>query len=1032
MHFVSPLVLVTLFLSLIEAKFYRPLQFNQYKAGPTQYHEQGKPTSRHKNHCAYVVEKTVSFTVQDGAAPYVKADYNKCSWGQKCPTLQYRLMYKPLFKVAHKTVTELEWRCCPGYSGYGCMEGHPVYQHPMKMMPPFKGPPMKGPQFKGPPMKGPQFKGPQYKGPVSKGPMFKGPMFKGPPINMKANPWSQKGPPTGSFNYQMRQFGPPRTYPETSFEPESMPEHQRPNQPEHQEPHHTEHEEPHHTGHEEPHHTEHKEPHHTGHEEPHHTEHEEPHHTGHEEPHHTEHEEPHHTGHEEPHHTGHEEPHHTEHEEPHHTEHEEPHHTEHEEPYHTGHEEPHHTEHEGPHHAEHNQEHDQGHGLGGRPEDHIPEEIPARPSGGEQPEGETIGQAVDSETEDRIYRMEEDVQRLNRGLETLRGTVNGLEESLRASLREDANRMLSALLSAAPGAVPGAVPAPAGASGQSTVGFVEISLGGPEAEGLDGRTVFPGLTELNGRVEELRTVLQAKTLELQELKATVTGHGGALKKMSAGIISDSTISLEGAPQISIENLMDGKLSEARSEILGGFEVRVKSEESKCEEKAGDLRRQCQREQSERQEQMEDALEGSNTDLRSELRNLQTQIQGLKASGNCSSRVGGLVERVHRLETSVAGLNQSQGHLRVELGGHKDHIEGMLEGRLGYVEAKLNVTGELKHNSSERGSVFPEAGQGVEARMEGRLLALEDRLLTALEELGNSTSPALQEGHAVPALETEMDSIREGLEVDVDRLQRQLSSLETRCTSSSTKTLSAIQGDSAANPSEEQNVKDALDMQGDRLKRLNVTLQNVMKRLHQQEQAEGDYPVQGELTILKFNVRSVNHTLKDLQETLGTVVHQVGQANSSWQMSEASLAKQIKGVVQLVGHQAAMLGAGERRLTRVKGELQGMRRRLAEEVRGCRSTAMGVRKEVTEVGGRVTSVEDQCKGLSYLAEDLERIREELEKQSSGLLVQVNGTLSSHAQQLSELRGEVRNCTAQLDPTQHSSELEPRRGDTFALN
>lgn len=38
-------------------------------------------------HCAYVVEKTVTFTVQDGAAPYVKAEYNKCSWGQKCPTL---------------------------------------------------------------------------------------------------------------------------------------------------------------------------------------------------------------------------------------------------------------------------------------------------------------------------------------------------------------------------------------------------------------------------------------------------------------------------------------------------------------------------------------------------------------------------------------------------------------------------------------------------------------------------------------------------------------------------------------------------------------------------------------------------------------------------------------------------------------------------------------------------------------------------------------------------------------------------------
>lgn len=38
-----------------------------------------------RNHCAYVVEKTVSYTVQDGAAPYVKAEYKKCGWGKKCP-----------------------------------------------------------------------------------------------------------------------------------------------------------------------------------------------------------------------------------------------------------------------------------------------------------------------------------------------------------------------------------------------------------------------------------------------------------------------------------------------------------------------------------------------------------------------------------------------------------------------------------------------------------------------------------------------------------------------------------------------------------------------------------------------------------------------------------------------------------------------------------------------------------------------------------------------------------------------------------
>ncbi|CAJ1084649.1 EMILIN-3 [Xyrichtys novacula] len=911
----SPILFITLFLSVVETKSYRPFQFNQYKAGPYPHHDQGKPTSRHKNHCAYVVEKTVSFTVQDGAAPYVKAEYNKCSWGQKCPTLLYRLMYKPFYKVAHKTVTELEWRCCPGYSGYGCMEGHPIYQHPMKMMPPFKGPPMKGPPVKGP-------------------------MFKGPPINtvMKANPWSQpKGPPMSSFNsYQMRHFGPPSSssFPGNPFNPytrQPMPEPLPEPLPEHQEPHHTEDE--------------------------------------------------------------------------------------------------HGLEHEHEHGHEHEHEHEHSPG----PEEHIPEEIPLPSSVEEQPEG----QSLDSETEERIFRMEEDVQRLNQGLETLRGTVNGLEESLRASLREDANRMLSALLSAAPGHVPASV----ASSSPSTVGFVEIPVGNPATEGLDGSHVFPGLTELSGRVEELRAELHAKTAELQELKATVMGHDGALKKMSngAGVISDAADNRGRNASQALEKLMDAKLSEARTEILGGFEKRVETAEGRCEEKAGDVRRQCQREQGERQEQMEDALEESNTDLRVQLRNLQEQIHGFKAAEGCCSSVSGLVKRVQQLETSVAGLNQSQGHLRVALSGHKDHIEGMLEGRLGYVEDMLNLTGKIKNDEPGRRSGVADGsttGQGLESRMEGKMRSLEYRLLAALEELGNATAPALLEGHAVPALETELESLQERLEVDVDRLQKQLSGLESLCSSScsSPQKPASIQGDSAApsaNLAQEQDLKAVLDMQENRMSSLNATLHNILQRLTQKDQQD---QAEGELTILKFNVRSVNHTLKSLQKSLGTVAHQVGQANSSWYERESRLAQQIKGVVQLVGHQASMLGAGDRRLTRLKGELQEMRRRLAEEVRGCRSTALGVQKVVTEVGGRVASVEDQCKGLNSLTEDLERIREELEGHSSGLLLQVNGTLSSHAQQLSELRAELRNCTSKVEPTQQTLELETelKRGDTFTLN
>ncbi|CAB1329895.1 unnamed protein product [Coregonus sp. 'balchen'] len=1022
------ILLLSVTLSLVDAKFNRPSQYILYKAGPTPHHYvHGKPTSRHKNHCAYVVEKTVSFTMQDGVAPYVKAQYNKCAWGQKCPTLMYHLMYKPVYKVAHKTLTELEWRCCPGYSGYRCMEGPPAYQHPIKAMPPFKGPPFKGPPIKRNPWS--QTKGPP---PMKSYPMLtKGPPMKGPPP-MKSYPVKAKGPPPSNVKtYLIRHFGPPLThpsYPGSSFEPYPFGP-QRHHQPDHHEG--PDHHQPEldHQG--QDHHQPELDHQGSDHDQP------EPDHQG------SDHHQP-ELDHQGPDHQQPEPDHHRpDHHEPdHHQPEPDQQGPDHQEPDHHQPEpdlEPNHHQQPGPDHPDHPDHTDHPYHSELEP---VTDET-APPAGSQEIDGQPLD-TVDSESAERLDRMEEDVRRLSQGLETLRGTVNGLEDGLRASLWEDANRMLSTLLTAAPGPVP----APAlSSSPHSTVGFADIPGGDPNAEGLDGGQAFPGLGELTGRVEELRTELQAKAAEMEELRGSVIRHDGTLKKMSGG--ADSlTGTRTRDTQKAMEDLVDAKLGGARTEILGEFEKRVESAESRCEERAREVSQQCHREQQERQDLMELALEGSTTGLRKELGHLQTQIQGHDLTEGCCGRVTGLGERVHLLEQLVAGLNQSQGHLRVELGGHKDHVEGMLEGRLEYVEAKLNLTesGKIRGGSagsSGNGGVQGSSSEGevwagsLEARLEGKLKALEGRLLTAVEELGNATAPALLEGHAMPTLETEVESFRRRLEVDMDRVQKQLSGLELLCTSSS----QPLQGDKATSNThrvEEEKTgggeeKGLLDVQNNRLNSLNVTLQSLLTRLSQREdhqEGEEGSSVQGEIMLLKFNARSMNHTLKDLKDSVGLVVRDVGHANTTWQEREERLAQQVKGVVQLLGRQASMLGVGERRLTRLKGELQELRRRLAGEVQGCRSTTLGVQKEVVEVGGRVASVEGQCKGFSHLAEDLERIRAELERQSDGYLSQVNGTLTNHAHQLSELRQELRNCTSNAEPTQQSLYLlepEQLRGD-----
>ncbi|XP_029452159.1 LOW QUALITY PROTEIN: EMILIN-1 [Rhinatrema bivittatum] len=84
-----------------------------------------RAASRHRNWCAYVVTRSISCVVEDGVEAYVKPDYQSCSWGQiQCPrVVTYRSFMRPRYKVAYKSVTDMEWRCCQGYSGDDCMEG---------------------------------------------------------------------------------------------------------------------------------------------------------------------------------------------------------------------------------------------------------------------------------------------------------------------------------------------------------------------------------------------------------------------------------------------------------------------------------------------------------------------------------------------------------------------------------------------------------------------------------------------------------------------------------------------------------------------------------------------------------------------------------------------------------------------------------------------------------------------------------------------------------------------------------------------
>lgn len=373
------------------------------------------------------------------------------------------------------------------------------------------------------------------------------------------------------------------------------------------------------------------------------------------------------------------------------------------------------------------------------------------------------------------------------------------------------------------------------------------------------------------------------------------------------------------------------------------------------------------------------------------------------------QVNSLSHRVLLLEESVKGLTESQRQLQNALSEQALHVETLIETRLVDIQERLNST------DGEADGVLglPGGLDGFKTMLENKLKTLEEKVFVAVAELSNATAPALLEGQVVPALETEIESVRTRVELDLDGLQKQIRDLELLCTSSCSPSAPpaegiSVPGGGGTGCGEECEGSSAsrLDAHAEQLERLNGTLQQLLLHLAHQETEGG---VHGEITLLKVNINSVNRTLKGLRDSLTHLTSEVGHANSSWGQREHQLLNQVHGITRLVGHQASVLGAGERRLAQLKSELVALRRRLSGELQGCRSTAIEVQREVKDVDSRVSRVEGQCSNLGELAEHLESIRAELERHSDLYLARINGTLAAHSEQVAELKGAVKTRT-----------------------
>ncbi|XP_043924171.1 EMI domain-containing protein 1-like isoform X2 [Protopterus annectens] len=81
--------------------------------------------AQRRNFCPYSVTKTVSCQIQNGT--YLQRVYQTCRWPMSCSGGRYEMVVMPTYKIAYRTVTALEWKCCPGYVGTNCEEVSEAY-----------------------------------------------------------------------------------------------------------------------------------------------------------------------------------------------------------------------------------------------------------------------------------------------------------------------------------------------------------------------------------------------------------------------------------------------------------------------------------------------------------------------------------------------------------------------------------------------------------------------------------------------------------------------------------------------------------------------------------------------------------------------------------------------------------------------------------------------------------------------------------------------------------------------------------------
>ncbi|NWR62980.1 MMRN1 protein, partial [Bucorvus abyssinicus] len=80
----------------------------------------GFETTRGKNWCAYVHTRLLPTVVVDNLETFSSGRAKPCAWHIGSCAQRSQTTTHQVYRIKHKIVTSLEWKCCPGYGGQNC------------------------------------------------------------------------------------------------------------------------------------------------------------------------------------------------------------------------------------------------------------------------------------------------------------------------------------------------------------------------------------------------------------------------------------------------------------------------------------------------------------------------------------------------------------------------------------------------------------------------------------------------------------------------------------------------------------------------------------------------------------------------------------------------------------------------------------------------------------------------------------------------------------------------------------------------